>query len=166
MANLDRRRLTLLLATAAAVVLAAYLAVRWLAHPTMIDMVVYRREGRAVLNGEDLYGAGVQVASHGGNVLPATYPPFAAMLFAPLAWLPVGAAKVLVTAANIGLVAVVVHLSLELVEWRPVRAERWAVVAAVSALCLWLEPVWTTLRYGQTLLVGVNEDAYRSVLGK
>ena len=40
MANLDRRRLTLLLATAAGLVLAAYLAVRWLAHPTMIDMVV------------------------------------------------------------------------------------------------------------------------------
>lgn len=149
MANLDRRRLTLLLGTSAVLVLAVYLAVRWLAHPTMIDMVVYQREGRAVLNGEDLYGAGVQVQSHGGNVLPATYPPFAAMLFAPLAWLPVGAAKVLVTAANLGLVAVIVHLSMELVGWRPVGAERWAVVAAVGALCLWLEPVWTTLRYGQ-----------------
>lgn len=149
MATLDRRRLTLLLGTAAAVMLAAYLAVRWLAHPTMIDMVVYRTEGRAVLDGRDLYGAAVKVQSHGGNALPATYPPFAAVLFAPLAWLPVGAAKVLVTAANLALLAVVVHLSMKLVGWQPSRAERWSVVAAVAGLCLWLEPVWTTLRYGQ-----------------
>lgn len=149
MATLDRRRLTRLLGGAAVLLLAAYLVVRWLAHPTMIDMVVYRTEGRAVLDGRDLYGTGVQVQSHGGNVLPATYPPFAAMLFAPLAWLPVGAAKVLVTAANIGLLAVVVHLSMKLADWRPARAERWAVVAVLTGLCLWLEPVWTTLRYGQ-----------------
>ncbi|NUR61528.1 MAG: DUF2029 domain-containing protein [Catenulispora sp.] len=132
--------------------LAAYLAIRTLAHPTMIDMVVYRHEGQAVLHGRDLYGAGVQIKTSGGNQLPATYPPFAALLFATISWLPVGALKILVTAANIALLAVVVHLAAKLLGgWldRPPFAERWALVAGIAAAALWFEPVWTTLRYGQ-----------------
>ncbi|NUP52803.1 MAG: DUF2029 domain-containing protein [Catenulispora sp.] len=148
----DRRRLTVLLAGFAAASLAAYLAIRALAHPTMIDMVVYRQEGQAVLHGRDLYGGGVQIATSGGNKLPATYPPFAALLFATISWIPVGALKVLVTAANIVLLAVVVHLAAKLVGgWidRPAFAERWALLAAIAGAGLWFEPVWTTLRYGQ-----------------
>ena len=151
-AHPDRRKLTVLLAVFAAVSLAAYLAVRALAHPTMIDMVVYRQEGQAVLHGRDLYGAGVQIATSGGNKLPATYPPFAALLFATISWVPVGALKVVVTAANLVLLAVVVHLAAKLIGgWldRPPFAERWALVAAIAAAGPWFEPVWTTLRYGQ-----------------
>ena len=44
----------MLLGVFAALSLAAYLAIRTLAHPTMIDMVVYRAEGQAVLHGHDL----------------------------------------------------------------------------------------------------------------
>ncbi|MEY9856598.1 alpha-1,2-mannosyltransferase [Catenulispora sp. GAS73] len=148
----DRRRLTVLLGVFAALSLAGYLVIRVLAHPTMIDMVVYRFEGQAVLHGRDLYGAGVNVATAGGNQLPATYPPFAALLFAAISWIPVGVLKVLVTAANIALLALVVHLAAKLVGgWldRPTFAERWALVAAIAGLGLWFEPVWTTLRYGQ-----------------
>ena len=148
----DRRRLTVLLGGFAALSLAGYLVIRVLAHPTMIDMVVYRFEGQAVLHGRDLYGAGVNVATAGGNQLPATYPPFAALLFAAISWIPVGVLKVLVTAANIALLALVVHLAAKLVGgWldRPTFAERWALVAAIAGLGLWFEPVWTTLRYGQ-----------------
>jgi alpha-1,2-mannosyltransferase len=145
-----RRRNNIRLAVLASVLLAAYLTVRTLAHPSMIDMVVYRAEGRTVLNGDDLYGGGVQIQAAGGNVLPATYPPFAALLFAPLAWIPVAVLKVLVTAANIALLATVVHLTGRLCAgWGdrvPKTASRWA---AVAAFCLWFEPVWTTLRYGQ-----------------
>lgn len=151
-AHPDRQKLTVLLAAFAAVSLASYLAIRALAHPTMIDMVVYRQEGQAVLHGRDLYGAGVQIGTAGGNKLPATYPPFAALLFATISWLPVGALKVLVTAANVALLAVVVHLAAKLVGgWadRPPFAERWALVAAIAGAALWFEPVWTTLRYGQ-----------------
>jgi alpha-1,2-mannosyltransferase len=146
----DRRRLNVLLGVFAAVSLAGYLTVRALAHPSMIDMIVYRAEGRAVLNGKDLYGGGVQVPAKAGNVLPATYPPFAALLFAPMAWLPVGLLKVLVTAANIGLLALVVRLSSRLIgSERETAAAHWAMVAAIAGLGLWFEPVWTTLRYGQ-----------------
>ena len=148
----DRRRLTLLLGVFAGVALAAYLVIRTLAHPTMIDMVVYRAEGSAVLHGQDLYGKAVNVGTAGGNQLPATYPPFAAMLFAAISWIPIGVLKVLVTAANIVLLATVVHLAAKLIGgWadRPTFAERWALIAAVTGLALWFEPVWTTLRYGQ-----------------
>ena len=152
----DRRSLTIPLAVFAAAGLIGYLVVRTLAHPTMIDMVVYRAEGQAVLHGRDLYGAGVQVDTAGGNRLPATYPPFAALLFAAISWIPVGALKVLVTVANVALLAVVVHLAARLVGDRidrPTVAERWALLAAIAALGLWFEPVWTTLRYGQINLV-------------
>ncbi|NUR25249.1 MAG: DUF2029 domain-containing protein [Catenulispora sp.] len=148
----DRRRLTILFAAFAAASLAGYLAVRALAHPSMIDMVVYRAEGQAVLHGRALYGDGVQIKTSAGNVLPATYPPFAALLFAAISWIPVGVLKVLVTAADIALLGLVVHLAAKLIGgWpdRPAFAERWALLAAVSGAGLWFEPVWTTLRYGQ-----------------
>jgi alpha-1,2-mannosyltransferase len=141
----DRRRLNVLLGVFAAVSLAGYLTVRAVAHPSMIDMIVYRAEGRAVLNGKDLYGGGVQIPTKAGNILPATYPPFAALLFAPMAWLPVGLLKVLVTAANIALLPLIVHLSARLIE----EQRSAAMVFAIAALSLWFEPVWTTLRYGQ-----------------
>ena len=149
-----RRRDTSVAVAVALASLAGYLTVRALANPSMIDMIVYRAEGRAVLDGADLYGSGVQVASAGGNVLPATYPPFAALLFAPLAWVPVGVLKVLVTAANILLLGAVVHLAAKLFGgWdgkrRAKAVPRWAALLAVTALALWFEPVWTTLRYGQ-----------------
>ena len=148
----DRRRLTVLLGVFAALSLAGYLTIRTLAHPTMIDMVVYQAEGNAVRHGHDLYGNGVQIPTAAGNVLPATYPPFAALLFAAISWIPVGTLKILVTAANVGLLALVVHLAAKLVGVgmdRPAFAERWALSAAIAALGLWFEPVWTTLRYGQ-----------------
>jgi alpha-1,2-mannosyltransferase len=148
----DRRRLTVLLGAFAALSLVGYLVIRTLAHPTMIDMVVYREEGRAVLHGRDLYGAGVSVGTAAGNQLPATYPPFAALLFATISWLPVGVLKILVTAADIALLALVVHLAAKLIGgWldRPAFADRWALIAAIAGLGLWFEPVWTTLRYGQ-----------------
>jgi alpha-1,2-mannosyltransferase len=152
---IERRRRDTRIAVAVAVAsLAGYLTVRALANPSMIDMIVYRAEGRAVLDGADLYGSGVQVASAGGNVLPATYPPFAALLFAPLAWVPLGVLKVLVTAANITLLGVVVHLAARLLggrgaDRRSPAVAHWAAVLAVTASALWFEPVWTTLRYGQ-----------------
>ena len=147
----DGRSLTIVLGVFAALSLAAYLVIRTLAHPTMIDMVVYRAEGQAVLHGHDLYGT-VAIHTAAGNQLPATYPPFAALLFAAISWMPVGVLKVVVTAANIALLATVVHLAAKLVGgWmdRPAFAERWALVAAITGLGLWFEPVWTTLRYGQ-----------------
>ncbi|MGP8301816.1 glycosyltransferase 87 family protein [Streptomyces inhibens] len=121
-----------------------------LAHVSMIDLMVYRAEGFTVRNGESLYDMVATSAR-----LPNTYPPFAALLFTPLTLLGVPAMRTLATAGNLLLLVAVVHLSLRLVG-RPLRLPRPAATLALSALLVWCEPVWTTLRYGQiNLLVAV-----------
>jgi len=127
-----------------------YAVVRHLAHVSMIDMVVYRAEGGAVAHGHDLYD--LRVTQY---LLPATYPPFAAMLFTPTGWVSVPLLRILVTGANLVLLGAFGYLSAVLVGW-PRRAMRPALVFLVTGLGVWLEPVFTTLRYGQiNLLLGV-----------
>ncbi|MFK4065847.1 glycosyltransferase 87 family protein [Streptomyces sp. NPDC029674] len=106
----------------------------------MADTLVYRAEGAAVTNGSDLYGFTVTEWE-----LPATYPPFAAILFVPTTWLPVEALKAVFLVGNTALLALLVHLSCRLAGL-PVRA---ASVCAATALTLWLEPVFQTVLFGQ-----------------
>ncbi|WP_441245900.1 glycosyltransferase 87 family protein [Kitasatospora sp. McL0602] len=127
--------------------LVAYALVRHFVGTSMVDMVVYRAEGAAVANGNDLYALRVTQWN-----LPATYPPFAAMLFVPTTWLGVGVLRVVVTAGNLGLLALLAHLSFRLTGW-PRRELRPVGVVLVTGLGVWLEPVFTTLRYGQINLV-------------
>ncbi|WP_405885654.1 glycosyltransferase 87 family protein [Streptomyces sp. NBC_01136] len=109
----------------------------------MADVLVYRAEGAAVVRGTDLYGFTV-TRWH----LPATYPPFAALLFVPTAWLPPTALKVTFVAGNVALLAVLVRLSGRLAGL-PVRLPA---VCAATALALWLEPVFQTVLFGQVNL--------------
>lgn len=128
----------------------AGLAVGWsLLHPTMIDMLVYRADGAAVLRGRDPY-----TLTSTPDGLPVTYPPFAGMVFVALAWLPVPAARAVVTLANLGLLALVVVLSLRL-STAPAGSRRRSpsMALALFAACVWLEPVYTTMRYGQINLL-------------
>lgn len=71
----------------------------------LVDLDVYRNAGTSVLHGRDLYG----YLSHPPQRLPFTYPPFAALLAVPLAWLPFGVAGILWTlgelACTVGLTA-------------------------------------------------------------
>ncbi|WP_336049045.1 glycosyltransferase 87 family protein [Streptomyces sp. CA2R101] len=121
--------------------------VQRLAHVTMLDLMVYRAEGFTVRNGGSLYDM-VATSAH----LPNTYPPFAALLFTPLTLFGVPAMRTLATAGNLALLLAVVHLSLRLAG-RPRHLPRPAATLAVSALLVWCEPVWTTLRYGQINLL-------------
>ncbi|OSZ58124.1 transferase [Streptomyces pharetrae CZA14] len=109
----------------------------------MADALVYQAEGEAVLDGRDLYGFTV-TEWH----LPATYPPFAALLFTPTAWLPPAALKAAFLAGNILLLAWLVHLSARLAAL-PLRLPA---RCAATALALWLEPVFQTLLFGQVNL--------------
>ncbi|MFJ9841849.1 glycosyltransferase 87 family protein [Kitasatospora sp. NPDC101155] len=136
---------TIAAACAAAVSLAAFVLVRHLHGATMVDMLVYRAEGQAVVNGQDLYAMRLP-----GWDLPATYPPFAAMLFVPSTWFDVSTLRVLVMLLNCALLAGAVHLSLRLAGW-PERARPAAVILA-TGLGVWLEPVFTTFQYGQVNL--------------
>ncbi|MEU7583642.1 glycosyltransferase 87 family protein [Streptomyces sp. NPDC041068] len=106
----------------------------------MADALVYRAEGAAVARGGDLYGFTVTEWE-----LPATYPPFAAALFVPTAWLPLPALKLAFLAGNVGLLALLVHLSCRLTSL-PTRA---APLCAATALGIWLEPVFQTVLFGQ-----------------
>ncbi|WP_436317948.1 glycosyltransferase 87 family protein [Streptomyces albus] len=107
----------------------------------MADVQVYRAEGRAVLDGTDLYGFTVTEWD-----LPATYPPLAALLFVPVALVPLSVAKAGFLAANVALLALLVGLSLRAVRG---RAAPLPVVLALTACALWLEPVFQTLLFGQ-----------------
>ncbi|MEY9992272.1 alpha-1,2-mannosyltransferase [Streptomyces sp. V4I8] len=108
----------------------------------MADALVYRAEGEAVLRGGGhLYDFTVTEWQ-----LPATYPPFAALLFVPAALIPVTAAlKSTFLAGNALLLAVLVHLSARLAHLTP----RLPAFCAATALALWFEPVFQTLLFGQ-----------------
>ncbi|MFB7126652.1 glycosyltransferase 87 family protein [Kitasatospora sp. NPDC056273] len=129
----------------AAVSLAVFAWFRHVHGATMVDMLVYRAEGQAVVRGEDLYAMRLP-----GWDLPATYPPFAAMLFVPSTWFDVSTLRVLVMLLNYALLAAAVHLSLKLAGWP--KQHRAAVVVLATGLGVWLEPVFTTFQYGQVNL--------------
>ncbi|MEV0121577.1 glycosyltransferase 87 family protein [Streptomyces sp. NPDC050703] len=117
---------------------------------SMIDLMVYRAEGETVRAGGDLYALRTTEAH-----LPTTYPPFAALLFTPLTLLDVPDIRVLTTLGNLLLLVVFVALSLRLIGGDAPHA-RVRTALGLSALAVWCEPVWTTLRYGQiNLLLGV-----------
>ncbi|MFJ4191239.1 glycosyltransferase 87 family protein [Kitasatospora sp. NPDC089509] len=125
---------------------AAFVIQRHLHGATMVDMLVYRAEGQAVVNGDDLYAMRLP-----GWDLPATYPPFAAMLFVPSTWFGVSTLRVLVMLGNYALLGLSVHLSLKLAGW-PARRYRPAAAILGAGLAVWLEPVYTTFQYGQVNL--------------
>ncbi|MEU2425082.1 glycosyltransferase 87 family protein [Streptomyces sp. NPDC007851] len=106
----------------------------------MADLLVYRAEGEAVVHGGDLYGFTVTEWR-----LPATYPPFAAVLFVPTTWIPVPALKAAFLAGNALLLAFLVTLSARLVG----RTVPLPLLCAATAGALWLEPVFQTLLFGQ-----------------
>jgi alpha-1,2-mannosyltransferase len=121
------------------------------------DLSIYAAGGAAVLHGTPLY----QLRFAFG--LRFTYPPFAALLFAPLTWLPVTAGRVLVSAATVLALPVTSYLVLRLPPWPAQlgRGRAAQLALAFSAAAIWLEPERTNLKYGQvnvllTLLVLVD----------
>lgn len=109
---------------------------------SMVDFAVYRLGGHHLATGEPLYRA--------GGALPFTYPPFAAVLFDPLARMSVDVGQVLMivlsTGCYLGFVLVCAH------ESGLSRSATW--MALVGGLLY--EPVLHTLGLGQVnLLLGL-----------
>ena len=114
-------------------------------HWPFVDVTVYRYGGRAVLDGAHLY------ALRFPGLLAFTYPPFAALLFTPLTLIGMAILKPLITAGSLVLFAAMLRLALRL---KPIStwltaAQSTGLALLAAAAALWLEPIWTTLRYGQ-----------------
>jgi alpha-1,2-mannosyltransferase len=131
------------LALAATPVVLRYL-VFWPLDQWQVDVEVYREAGVSVLHGRPVY----DVLTEAPQLLPFTYPPFAALLAVPLALLPFGVVGWLWTAAQVAATTMVVwYAGQPLVR----RAGPWAPVALalLTAPMLWLHPVSDGVRFGQ-----------------
>lgn len=116
--------------------------------PYRIDLDVYRIGAQAWWDGLPLYGQ--LPATQAGLLLPFTYPPAAAILFAPLAVVPFWAANAVATATSVA--ALIVLLVLTVGRSNAERASRCAALALL-AVALLAEPVQSTLGFGQVNLM-------------
>lgn len=119
------------------------------------DLLVYQYGARTVLDGLPYLASRDPVTG-----LRFTYPPFAAVVMAPLAPLPAWLAAALWTGASVGALAAVVVVVRRALD-RP--APGW-LVALVTGGALALEPVWQSLTFGQVnvlLMLAVLVDLLR-----
>ncbi|AEF39141.1 glycosyltransferase 87 family protein [Hoyosella subflava] len=131
----------------------AYLFKRTL-ETSPIDLAVFQAAGQAFVDGTPLYNNEFE-RPHG---LRFIYAPFAAMLFAPMAALPLSALELLWTAANIGLVWWILTA---LLRRAGVARNVRFIATAILGLALLLEPIRTSFFFGQinvTLMALVVAD--------
>ena len=108
------------------------------------DLDVYRHGGQAWLYGRPLY----DTAAWTGMAM-FTYPPFAAVLFSPLAAASLETDGALLTLMSISFVGVVITVTLRAQGYRP---HVWGLMAIMSGALL-LQPVRATLGMGQINLL-------------
>lgn len=130
--------------SAAGQVLALVLALR--GHG-LIDLRVFRSLPPALRTGR-LYEARLVLPGREMFPLPFSYPPFAALLFLPLSWMPWVAVAAAWDAASVACLAWLVHQSLLLTG----RQESMRRTALWTAVLVWIEPVASTLSFGQVNL--------------
>ncbi|WP_462416968.1 glycosyltransferase 87 family protein [Kytococcus sp. Marseille-QA3725] len=116
-----------------------------------VDLDVYRWGGQLVVDGRSLYEA--------RDGLPFTYPPFAALVFVPLALVPRGLAVALLTVGSaLGLV-VAVRRALEGTREGSMTfrgrglVPSWRTLGLLSVAAVLCEPVWQTFSFGQVNLL-------------
>lgn len=115
-----------------------------------IDLDVYRIGGGVFASGSPLYGQ--MPPTQLGNTLPFTYPPIAAVLFSPLSEISLHWAGIVVTTLSMALLFATVVLTLTSLGYAPRTLLLWT-AGAVFAVALVLEPVFSTLDYGQINIV-------------
>ena len=114
----------------------------------MIDLAVYV-QGSGHLTDGTLYDF-----LSGASRLPFTYPPFSALVFTPLHWLPWTVTRVLWHAGSIAALTGILYLTLRLLgragpgATRPIASLAGTLLLGTAA-AMWLEPVRTNLNYGQ-----------------
>jgi alpha-1,2-mannosyltransferase len=110
-----------------------------------LDGRVYRDAARAFLDRADIYSGRFQG-------LPFTYPPFALLVFVPLALVPDNAATLLMFAASAAALVVVVRWCQDYAT-RGRAGSWWLTVALAAPAAVAVEPVRTTLSLGQVNLL-------------
>jgi alpha-1,2-mannosyltransferase len=130
--------------------------------PYRIDIDVYQMGGRAWLDGRPLYHGDVFFHTPIGIDLPFTYPPLAAIVFCPFAWLHMPAASVAITALTLVLLVVSTVIVLTRLDvWThsavlpgPAWLRRWWLAAIIVVpATLWLEPIASNFAFGQINVV-------------
>ncbi|WP_415976764.1 glycosyltransferase 87 family protein [Rhodococcus sp. 077-4] len=116
-----------------------------------LDLDVYRLGGQVFAEGGDLYGQLPPIAT--GTTLPFTYPPIAAAIFSPLSSVSLYAASIAVTVLSMALLLVTVVVTLTSLGLRPRTLVWWSAGAVFAVAVLVLEPVTSTLNYGQINIV-------------
>jgi alpha-1,2-mannosyltransferase len=150
---LTRRENRSLLATIAVAELIAALVVSTLNLHDHVDGEVYWLGAEALLSGRDLYD-NTFPAIETGLHLPFIYPPFAAIVFAPLALIPKDAAIVVIMLVSHAALLVALYMVLGASTFlRAHRDKVLLVTAAVLPLATISEPVMETITYAQINIV-------------
>jgi alpha-1,2-mannosyltransferase len=118
--------------------------VTWPQDQWQVDLEVYRQAGTSVLYGRHVY----DVLTEPPQLLPFTYPPFAAVLAVPIALIPFTTAAWLWTIAQIAASGATVwiagrRLLVRAGAWRPVAT------AVLTVVMVWLHPLSDGIRFGQ-----------------
>ncbi|MGW3467124.1 glycosyltransferase 87 family protein [Saccharopolyspora sp. NPDC000995] len=117
-----------------------------------IDGEVYRLGAQALLRGRDLYNN--LPATESGLLLPFIYPPFAAIVFAPLALIPKAASTAVIMLVSHAALIVTLYVVLSASTFlRAHREKVLLVTAAVLPLATISEPVLETITYAQVNIV-------------
>ena len=127
--------------------------------PYHIDIDVYRMAAQAWRDGRPLYGDDWFRTQIDGTVLPFTYPPIAAVLFAPFTWVSLGAATAALTILSTALLVVSITVVLTGLGvggppapgYGPAWWCRgvWAAMIVAAAIWCGAEPVWANFDFGQ-----------------
>ena len=140
------------------VALLAYACYRLASVPYRIDVDVYRLGADAWLHGRPLFGGGTVFHTDMGPDLPFMYPPLAAILLAPMAWVALPVASLAMTAITIfALIIAVMIVVTELDVWPASKAvpdPAWArrlflTLAIVAVAALYMEPIRANFAFGQ-----------------
>jgi alpha-1,2-mannosyltransferase len=130
--------------------------------PYRIDIEVYRMGGQAWLDGRPLYAGDVTFHTRIGLNLPFTYPPLAAVLFSPFAWLSFNAASVAITVLTLVLLLLSTWIVLTRLDvWQDSALTRepawlrrcWLAAGIVAAAVIYLEPIAANFAFGQINVV-------------
>jgi alpha-1,2-mannosyltransferase len=130
--------------------------------PYRIDIDVYQMGAQAWMHGHSLYHGDVLFRTPIGLDLPFTYPPLAAIVFCPFAWLHMPAASVAITALTLVLLVVSTVIVLTRLDvWAtsaalpgPAWLRRWwLAIVITAAAATWLEPITSNFAFGQINVV-------------